>query len=40
MKYSSKKLPKMPVGFTRQYPNYQSYKIVNQDTLYETLLSD
>ncbi|MFZ2544742.1 MAG: ATP-binding protein [Candidatus Saccharimonadales bacterium] len=40
MKYSSKKLPKLPVGFMRQYPNHQSYKIVNQDTLHETLLSD
>ncbi|MFO0971093.1 MAG: ATP-binding protein [Candidatus Saccharimonadales bacterium] len=39
MKYKSAKLPKLPVAFTRNYPDYKSYKLVNQETFIQTMLT-
>ena len=38
MKYSSNKLPNIPVAFIRSYPNYSSYELVNQDSFINTIL--
>lgn len=38
MKYKSNKLPKLPIAFTRSYPDYTSYELVNQDTFINTIL--
>lgn len=38
MKYKSSKLPKLPIAFTRSYPDYTSYELVNQDTFVRTIL--
>lgn len=37
IKYRSKKIPKLPIAFARDYPNYSSYELVNQDTLVKLL---
>lgn len=38
MKFNSIKKPKIPVAFSRSYPNYSSYELVNQDSFINTIL--
>lgn len=39
MKYSSTKLPKLPLSFSRDYPNHSSYTLVNKDTFSSAMLT-
>jgi predicted AAA+ superfamily ATPase len=38
IKYNSAKLPKLPVAFTKQYPHYDSYNLINFANILTTLL--
>lgn len=38
-KYGSKKLPKIPIAFTRSYPDYSLYQLVNPDNFSQYMLS-
>lgn len=39
-KYGTKKLPKIPIAFTRSYPHYSTYQLINPETMTEWLISN